>query len=134
MVCFFFLMIRRPPRSTLFPYTTLFRSEPAVEVHRSGDVADGDDARLARLAPAEAQVEQLGQRAAHGAAQSDAAAPAIRSPPAARPRREAAGDARGDPLDVGELVRAERAEVLLHDGGHVARPPHPLGVLPVAPP
>src|ERR1022692_913417 len=23
--CFFFLMIRRPPRSTLFPYTTLFR-------------------------------------------------------------------------------------------------------------
>src|SRR5258707_12594665 len=26
---FFFLMIRRPPRSTLFPYTTLFRSEQA---------------------------------------------------------------------------------------------------------
>src|SRR5690242_21000914 len=26
---FFFLMIRRPPRSTLFPYTTLFRSMPA---------------------------------------------------------------------------------------------------------
>src|SRR3712207_7238833 len=25
----FFLMIRRPPRSTLFPYTTLFRSTPA---------------------------------------------------------------------------------------------------------
>src|SRR4029077_21294314 len=25
---FFFLMIRRPPRSTLFPYTTLFRSFP----------------------------------------------------------------------------------------------------------
>src|SRR5438105_7282415 len=25
-VLFFFLMIRRPPRSTLFPYTTLFRS------------------------------------------------------------------------------------------------------------
>src|SRR2546430_5777714 len=28
---FFFLMIRRPPRSTLFPYTTLFRS-PIVDV------------------------------------------------------------------------------------------------------
>src|SRR2546425_9003290 len=27
---FFFLMIRRPPRSTLFPYTTLFRSQPPV--------------------------------------------------------------------------------------------------------
>src|SRR6266540_3823899 len=32
---FFFLMIRRPPRSTLFPYTTLFRSELAVlDLHR----------------------------------------------------------------------------------------------------
>src|SRR6266404_8095230 len=31
MFLFFFLMIRRPPRSTLFPYTTLFRSAfPAV--------------------------------------------------------------------------------------------------------
>src|SRR3712207_9291500 len=28
--CFFFLMIRRPPRSTLFPYTTLFRSVPVL--------------------------------------------------------------------------------------------------------
>src|SRR3712207_7619611 len=28
-MCFFFLMIRRPPRSTLFPYTTLFRSRTA---------------------------------------------------------------------------------------------------------
>src|SRR2546426_1221315 len=28
LVLFFFLMIRRPPRSTLFPYTTLFRSNP----------------------------------------------------------------------------------------------------------
>src|SRR6202042_1836069 len=29
--CFFFLMIRRPPRSTLFPYTTLFRSQAAFK-------------------------------------------------------------------------------------------------------
>src|SRR3712207_7756508 len=27
LLLFFFLMIRRPPRSTLFPYTTLFRSD-----------------------------------------------------------------------------------------------------------
>src|SRR2546422_7165345 len=42
----FFLMIRRPPRSTLFPYTTLFRSRHLVERragcrrgerHRSGE-------------------------------------------------------------------------------------------------
>src|SRR3989475_10570937 len=32
---FFFLMIRRPPRSTLFPYTTLFRSHVAARL-RSG--------------------------------------------------------------------------------------------------
>src|SRR5256885_11597939 len=30
MSIFFFLMIRRPPRSTLFPYTTLFRSHAAL--------------------------------------------------------------------------------------------------------
>src|SRR5258705_13510375 len=31
-IFFFFLMIRRPPRSTLFPYTTLFRSASAGEI------------------------------------------------------------------------------------------------------
>src|SRR3712207_9414134 len=31
IICFFFLMIRRPPRSTLFPYTTLFRSPTRVD-------------------------------------------------------------------------------------------------------
>src|SRR2546422_9937803 len=34
---FFFLMIRRPPRSTLFPYTTLFRSREERSVARGGD-------------------------------------------------------------------------------------------------
>src|SRR2546422_5415329 len=61
---FFFLMIRRPPRSTLFPYTTLFRSilsqrhffigaaVQVIEHHRrqtatsdSTQVVDVDDAR-----------------------------------------------------------------------------------------
>src|SRR6202789_4594332 len=31
LLFFFFLMIRRPPRSTLFPYTTLFRSPGVLE-------------------------------------------------------------------------------------------------------
>src|SRR3989442_6280944 len=35
---FFFLMIRRPPRSTLFPYTTLFRS-PSLAVNEPSDIA-----------------------------------------------------------------------------------------------
>src|SRR5260370_16908752 len=36
MHSFFFLMIRRPPRSTLFPYTTLFRSEADVMASFNG--------------------------------------------------------------------------------------------------
>src|SRR2546426_6170894 len=47
---FFFLMIRRPPRSTLFPYTTLFRSHLARDgVSPLGPVGDrgaGDDRRI----------------------------------------------------------------------------------------
>src|SRR2546430_17697027 len=42
-ILFFFLMIRRPPRSTLFPYTTLFRSRGAVggePVGRVGQVPE----------------------------------------------------------------------------------------------
>src|SRR3972149_986201 len=35
-ICCFFLMIRRPPRSTLFPYTTLFRSGTRVQVIKDG--------------------------------------------------------------------------------------------------
>src|SRR5258708_39270983 len=45
-VCFFFLMIRRPPRSTLFPYTTLFRSGLVImestKVERRGCGTVGD--------------------------------------------------------------------------------------------
>src|SRR2546429_6823813 len=43
MLLFFFLMIRRPPRSTLFPYTTLFRSvEVFDKVFHRGDALIGD--------------------------------------------------------------------------------------------
>src|SRR3712207_6874560 len=40
-MCSFFLMIRRPPRSTLFPYTTLFRSEPLYRGREQYD--DGEE-------------------------------------------------------------------------------------------
>src|SRR6266849_6710777 len=56
IVAFFFLMIRRPPRSTLFPYTTLFRSLPrrgrvgpirgTRRFHRSGRGRDRKSTRL----------------------------------------------------------------------------------------
>src|SRR5437868_14198161 len=45
LISFFFLIIPRPPRSTLFPYTTLFRSESGVSAH---DHAAGN-LRLAAL-------------------------------------------------------------------------------------
>src|SRR5690348_17411234 len=52
ILLFFFLMIRRPPRSTLFPYTTLFRSDPGAR--GMGDTADARprqiEARRARPA------------------------------------------------------------------------------------
>src|SRR5260221_4775572 len=40
MLFFFFLMIRRPPRSTLFPYTTLFRSHIVDFEHLDAGLAD----------------------------------------------------------------------------------------------
>src|SRR3989449_6943326 len=44
---FFFLMIRRPPRSTLFPYTTLFRSIGRREERGPGPDAHAEDDRRA---------------------------------------------------------------------------------------
>src|SRR2546426_4876562 len=55
---FFFLMIRRPPRSTLFPYTTLFRSDERECQKRRGCAARngvgpaGDALDRGRLPPA----------------------------------------------------------------------------------
>src|SRR5256885_9762709 len=56
-ILFFFLMIRRPPRSTLFPYTTLFRSafyrqEQAFSLRKLSDAMQ----RGGRLAEAEASL------------------------------------------------------------------------------
>src|SRR5258705_10131062 len=52
MILLFFLMIRRPPRSTLFPYTTLFRSPREGGWHglspqaaRRGHQSAGEDGR-----------------------------------------------------------------------------------------
>src|SRR2546430_17667404 len=54
---FFFLMIRRPPRSTLFPYTTLFRSHGVV----AKLVAQAQHRGCPRLA-----VESAGEQGEHG--------------------------------------------------------------------
>src|SRR2546427_1856188 len=43
---FFFLMIRRPPRSTLFPYTTLFRSQVRAELAASRQTLFSNRAKI----------------------------------------------------------------------------------------
>src|SRR6266481_9127764 len=45
MFFFFFLMIRRPPRSTLFPYTTLFRSAACRLARSQDEIEVAADAR-----------------------------------------------------------------------------------------
>src|SRR5256886_9354533 len=69
MFLFFFLMIRRPPRSTLFPYTTLFRSleldlaAPGCGYARHVGSFAG---RLERPAPSRRVVSHHAARAAAG--------------------------------------------------------------------
>src|SRR2546429_3865596 len=75
-LCFFFLMIRRPPRSTLFPYTTLFRSceVPGWLPGPGGSAArDRGDAR--RSGP---EAEHAGARAHPGVVHAHARAVAER--------------------------------------------------------
>src|SRR2546422_8054976 len=61
---FFFLMIRRPPRSTLFPYTTLFRSaaDPADHRRRVRGGADDRSARRLVLPRSEEHTSELQSR------------------------------------------------------------------------
>src|SRR5688572_32461204 len=71
IIFFFFLMIRRPPRSTLFPYTTLFRSHVRVargaarQVHRAcvdrlpGSERRAGDGRRARRPRSEEHTSEL---------------------------------------------------------------------------
>src|SRR2546430_5951339 len=70
-------MIRRPPRSTLFPYTTLFRSHgPCVD-----RVLGPPSERLLQLLPVEVQVDRVRREAPVG--------PGGHDPPAPRPEEAA---------------------------------------------
>src|SRR2546422_2611307 len=70
-IFFFFLMIRRPPRSTLFPYTTLFRSSRGhgvamrVEQVRGGVVEAWHDVHVAVVDGAGALVAGTGRSEEH---------------------------------------------------------------------
>src|SRR5947207_7798145 len=57
---FFFLMIRRPPRSTLFPYTTLFRSVLSARRPASGAAVTGSFSMVRKTAgPADRKSTRL---------------------------------------------------------------------------
>src|SRR6266540_6579783 len=89
MIFFFFLMIRRPPRSTLFPYTTLFRSLAPVRRVR------------ARRVPRGRADERYGARRAHRTR--------ARGAPPDRARLPVQGD-RGQPPHLGQDRREPRVE------------------------
>src|SRR3712207_8350286 len=61
---FFFLMIRRPPRSTLFPYTTLFRSPGLLHgaQQRLARGIDGHEVGVARALDIRQDAEVAGVR------------------------------------------------------------------------
>src|SRR3712207_8347347 len=61
----FFLMIRRPPRSTLFPYTTLFRSVEIVGLHHQRRGADNRLRRRQEVGPVEQRPAFAGGRVYH---------------------------------------------------------------------
>src|SRR3712207_9518327 len=64
ILLFCFLMIRRPPRSTLFPYTTLFRSPDALHVH--GGRRQGAETRRGQLRLRRRRVREGGPRHPRG--------------------------------------------------------------------
>src|SRR5258708_11025643 len=59
VVYFFFLMIRRPPRSTLFPYTTLFRSQVVRTTSVAAAGSRGSKSRFTRFRRSEEHTSEL---------------------------------------------------------------------------
>src|SRR2546430_16439992 len=95
-------MIRRPPRSTLFPYTTLFRS-PVDELHFGADqvLSRGDDVEMREMHVREAGVRE---RAAveQGVVQGVADAIALDADAAGRVRLRIGVDEQRLPLRGGQ--------------------------------
>src|SRR6266511_236872 len=134
---FFFLMIRRPPRSTLFPYTTLFRSDllllrgleggaPRARGRAGGDRPPRDDLPLPASDRRGGARDPRTDRARRAAArrQGGRAGLALRLPDrGARspvPRRRDPGPRRARAARVGGGRRARA-------GGGALAPPAPLG-------
>src|SRR3989441_5879163 len=161
LLLFFFLMIRRPPRSTLFPYTTLFRSSRRDVLSRHLDPPRGERLELRGLRVAQVDVTQplRPSRAVVQAADVDTA----HAVPVGGERRECADVAGHEDADAGVAFplgqalqgflgrreyhldvgrHAHAVELLLpgagphgvvhqHDEPHVERFPPPHNHLPV---
>src|ERR1019366_6232565 len=100
---FFFLMIRRPPRSTLFPYTTLFRSSTGIN-------GGNERGRIEPLKGARLRYTSDGMMLIERDASNDA--------------RELRSAALHNAVSVGRIGRAQNGE------GHPTVPEHGPGNLP----
>src|SRR2546425_349434 len=100
-------MIRRPPRSTLFPYTTLFRSE---EMLRAGPTQHADHRHVPGAERGDPVLEERVRRAelqrTWPEVQAHAKLPVARRPPA--PRRPCAGRAARAPREARPAPRTGR--------------------------
>src|SRR5256885_8881514 len=95
MYFFFFLMIRRPPRSTLFPYTTLFRSDH--------DLPAGLDQRGCRLHGHAVGPVELGRRVGEQQAPAGGHVRTARTPQNITPAQPSA-DRKSTRLNFSHLV------------------------------
>src|SRR6266516_5995555 len=103
---FFFLMIRRPPRSTLFPYTTLFRSAVSGRELRREHASRRIGARVGRAEGRDRGADRARLAAAQGGRRrADPRNEAAEVPRGERPRGGRLADERGD----GRARRGARA-------------------------
>src|SRR2546422_10523846 len=113
-------MIRRPPRSTLFPYTTLFRSEiPRLDAqilgpgqHVGSELVRTGDSRPANLQLPQRLRREAAEPAPGDRARRDAGRDTRHGSPVLR-QAEARGELRGGEVAVGGPV-----EAALPPGGH----------------
>src|ERR1035437_4335515 len=118
--CFFFLMIRRPPRSTLFPYTTLFRSGAfdgnngiSALWHRGAghDPHALTASQAQRLGAASGNVVNHGQRERCREAGSQKIGGVHGIPIHGRVPKTRQGDLAGDVLGQDAALRIEKVEI-----------------------
>src|SRR5690348_17677512 len=123
MLCFYSLSVRRPPRSTLFPYTTLFRSSAAV---------DGDDCGRRCLGPGPGRRGRRRRSAMVSLRTVRAEPPLINHPPGPSVIYHRSEEHTSELQSPVHLVCRLLLEKKKHDPPSL--PPRPLTALPTPPP